>query len=322
VEYCEQLDLLRGIGVLLVLYGHSLVTGPLVLNNLFTYAIYSFHMPLFFIISGFLYSKKGSYFEYSKKKFSRLMIPYIVNAMIIVIGNWFLGTYFNGLLLTGGKTDLIWLVYGQGAWFIFTLFCIFLLFPIIEIIKNRVGVIITLIILLILAMLTNNLYVFSINGIFYSIIYFYFGYLIKDHYLTVTQFVNKYKVYLIGLFLISPLFRISPVCGIDNEHNLFIKIFFALVGTALFYSIALKINNNVIKSILKSFSDYSLPLYLIGGIPTSLILIAINMLGLQQYFLSNILIFLIKTILGYLIVKYLIAPNSITRILFGIRKAA
>lgn len=50
----SQLDILKGIGISLVLVGHVSRNG--VLNNW----IYSFHMPLFFFISGALYylSKK------------------------------------------------------------------------------------------------------------------------------------------------------------------------------------------------------------------------------------------------------------------------
>lgn len=46
----EYLDYAKGIGIILVVLGHILIKG-----NIKIY-IYSFHMPLFFIISGYLFN--------------------------------------------------------------------------------------------------------------------------------------------------------------------------------------------------------------------------------------------------------------------------
>ena len=44
------IDILRGIGILLVVLGHT--------NPPFKRIIYSFHIPLFFILSGFLWNDR------------------------------------------------------------------------------------------------------------------------------------------------------------------------------------------------------------------------------------------------------------------------
>lgn len=67
------IDALKGIGIMLVVLGHHSL--PAALD---TY-IFSFHMPLFFFISGFLfdfgkYSKSGANFV--KGKFRSLLLPY------------------------------------------------------------------------------------------------------------------------------------------------------------------------------------------------------------------------------------------------------
>lgn len=73
------IDTLKGIGIMLVVLGHhSLPTA------LDTY-IFSFHMPLFFFISGFIfdfgkYSKSGANFV--KGKFRSLIIPYFFFALL------------------------------------------------------------------------------------------------------------------------------------------------------------------------------------------------------------------------------------------------
>lgn len=70
----EWLDSLRGFAMLLVVLGHvSAMSSDLVLW------IYSFHMPLFFIISGvvFRYSKYTSLKECMLDKTKKLLLPYV-----------------------------------------------------------------------------------------------------------------------------------------------------------------------------------------------------------------------------------------------------
>lgn len=62
------IDMLKGIGILLVIWGHS---------SLFLFhEIYSFHMPLFFFLSGCFFKTNVSTFCFVKKKFIQLLIPY------------------------------------------------------------------------------------------------------------------------------------------------------------------------------------------------------------------------------------------------------
>lgn len=64
------LDSLRGFGILLVVLGHTSWSAGLVSW------IFSFHMPLFFIISGMLFHER-QFLDSFKKKAARLLIPYL-----------------------------------------------------------------------------------------------------------------------------------------------------------------------------------------------------------------------------------------------------
>lgn len=72
------LDSAKGIGMLLIILGHILMVKDSFLLNF----IYTFHVPLFFIISGILieYTKeyKKPFFPLLLKKIKRLIIPYFV----------------------------------------------------------------------------------------------------------------------------------------------------------------------------------------------------------------------------------------------------
>lgn len=89
----EWIDISKGILIILVVLGHS-ISGPFYdLDNTIDY-VYLFHMPAFFIISGYLYKPLNeSFSERIKKRAKRLLIPYFSYLTIItmpIIINMFL----------------------------------------------------------------------------------------------------------------------------------------------------------------------------------------------------------------------------------------
>lgn len=86
----DYLDMVKGIGIILVVAGHSQYLA----KNALT-VIYSFHMPLFFIISGMVSchigEEKCPMRQILKKKLRSLMIPYTVFSLIYlaIYGGYF-----------------------------------------------------------------------------------------------------------------------------------------------------------------------------------------------------------------------------------------
>lgn len=72
IDSCRlvQYDLLKGFGILLVLWGH--INCPPIVKNI----IYSFHMPLFFFVSGCFYKSDISFMSFTKKKIRQLLLPW------------------------------------------------------------------------------------------------------------------------------------------------------------------------------------------------------------------------------------------------------
>lgn len=70
-------DSLRGIGIVLVVLGHSANKGELLHDFIFL-----FHMPLFFLISGALLKQECNDFTSYKKRFLRLMNPYLIYLLL------------------------------------------------------------------------------------------------------------------------------------------------------------------------------------------------------------------------------------------------
>lgn len=79
-------DLMKGIGIILVLIGHIQR-----INGLGDW-IYSFHMPLFFFVSGMFFHDNGLFF---KKKIKSLLVPYLSFALLLFLYWWLIEAKFR-----------------------------------------------------------------------------------------------------------------------------------------------------------------------------------------------------------------------------------
>ena len=91
------------IGAILVVLGHSTPTGvsdmPLVVDKIRTF-IYSFHMPLFFFVAGFLFKytsdrRKKPYGSFIKNKLIRFLTPYFVLSAVAIVPKILLSAYVS-----------------------------------------------------------------------------------------------------------------------------------------------------------------------------------------------------------------------------------
>ncbi len=76
-ENIHWVDNIKLIGILAVILGH--------MNSPFSSFIFSWHMPLFFMISGFFLKLDQPVRDFIKKDFHRLMIPYLIFALLGLI---------------------------------------------------------------------------------------------------------------------------------------------------------------------------------------------------------------------------------------------
>lgn len=135
-----SIDFARGIGILLVLLGHTE-------GNPYVWFIYGFHAPLFYIISGMLF-RDHSMSEFIKKLLRKYMVPYYLNGFansILRIPYMLVGNY----TLSGIRNRLVsyWLGIIKGVWqempncmplwFLPALAAALLLFKLTLYIKNR-----------------------------------------------------------------------------------------------------------------------------------------------------------------------------------------
>ncbi len=82
IKRISYLDSLKGILIISVIIGHSNVN--LIIPHL-TQTIYSFHMPLFFILSGFFLHRKENIFNHLKKSYKAYIKPYIYTCLVSLL---------------------------------------------------------------------------------------------------------------------------------------------------------------------------------------------------------------------------------------------
>ncbi|WP_428911980.1 acyltransferase family protein [Niallia sp. Krafla_26] len=128
------LDVGKGIGMVFVIFAHDHI--PTMVKTL----IYTFHMPLFFFLSGFLFSptKYRSFSRFFISKCKSLVIPYFSFSIIVYL--WFLFRYSIGDIdyssslfkpLVGtiiGIRNSEWTVHIGALWFLSCLFITELIF--------------------------------------------------------------------------------------------------------------------------------------------------------------------------------------------------
>ena len=132
----EWIDAAKAIGVFLVFWGHILYGGSN-LGGVINRAIYSFHMPMFFILSGYVMKSDSlSFIDYCKNKIKRILLP----ALILYIITLPLYFYFLDYSTESFKTIFMTIFYVKGScaynspiWFFFCMFQALIILKLIKI---------------------------------------------------------------------------------------------------------------------------------------------------------------------------------------------
>ena len=82
MKHYREIDILRGIAIIMVFLGHAVIVYPINLENVawcrgLVAFISAVHMPLFFIVAGFCFHRKSTYVDMVQKKIQRLLISYV-----------------------------------------------------------------------------------------------------------------------------------------------------------------------------------------------------------------------------------------------------
>lgn len=191
----RYIDVIKGIGIILVVLGHT--QRPEIVLKF----IQSFHMPLFFIIAGFLYKRDKYISKFSmliKTKFNSYIKPYIIIAIFCYI---IYAIIICGIKIGFGSEEyinrliryLIGLIYSRGTWywmpqcspiwFLTAIFVSNIIFYFILENKTLLKQLILLTFLLIISFILSKINFiklpWNIDSAFLGTVFMYLGYLMK-----------------------------------------------------------------------------------------------------------------------------------------------
>lgn len=289
----KLLYFIRGIAIVLVLLGHCIQYGSgekyleteMFFENLVFKFIYSFHMPLFMLVSGYLF-----YFTVNKYSLKQLMVNRI-QRIIIPIMMW--GSVSEGIIilkniirenqLTIHSVGIDYVMTSLfNLWFLWAIFyCSIAVIIIRKLFKDNI--IIYILVLLLTLILPDNL---NMHMYKYMYPYFIISYLFNKHQDKIIIFFSRFKDKL--LILISSLIYISlfvsyqhdsyiyttgiTLLGKNIKYQLVTDLYRWIIGLvgSIFVILLLKsIYKNIMKSkiseLIVIFGMNSLGLYILNG---------------------------------------------------------
>jgi fucose 4-O-acetylase-like acetyltransferase len=238
----QYIDTAKGIGIILVVVAHT--STPLYLHNI----IYQFHMPLFFILSGFFYEDKydKSPVPFIIKRIKSLYFPYVRYGFILLFSfmtlNFFL-TGTTGYSFLGLSKVSLFLIIGIGGvplggalWFLRSLFIVIMLFLGIRFLLTKINIpdkiknilLFGLIFICLIAGYNTQL-PYNISSSLVALFFYYIGYLYRKYndfikpnvFIAIISFVVVLLSALINTvdmayntYSYLSLFILSSLCGI------------------------------------------------------------------------------------------------------------
>lgn len=310
------ISFLQFIGVVSVIFGHSMngIPVPEVLTNIKAW-VYTYHMPLFFFVSAFLFSYKGGYDQGYKnvlsKRFWRLIVPYLVwnvafiipkYLLIPVLGNVtkdtaveFSAQYFLRIIFRPRDNIL------GHTWFLCALFEMFLIAILFDKArrKKELWIPITLALIIVNCFGVDNRWL-AIGDLMKNGIFFWCGLLLGSF--EPDDIINWLKNKLMACSIIVLVIGTTVVWALNPSMNINT---FVLGISALFLFMTIQILPGIQGELIEVVSRNSFPIYIMHW-PVIMVL---RLVFYQKLGLSPVISMLINLILGFAI------PCGITYVL-------
>ena len=262
------IDIAKGLGMICVVMGHSFLLNA---QALYMKAIiYGFHMPLFFIISGYLINDSMNRGKIIKKRVQSLLIPYVTYSIIIRLFNIVLD-YIRGIKhnmfndVVGSIVQIRGTNYSGVVWFLTWMFVSQLIMLIIlkiattEIWRN----IICIILFLIGSIITNVLRYklpWHVDAAFISVLFLRFGMIYKNKQKIVDKYITKY------ILIIICVYFVVLAVNVKVFSKQYIDLYDGRIGNPLLYVIAAVLGSFVMIWIAKQIDENSKICYCLSAI--------------------------------------------------------
>lgn len=269
-------DNVKLIACSLVVLGHlfqSMVRANILPNSdlylWFNQTIYYFHVPLFFICSGFVYqkySKVTNIFEWRNnvlKKIVALGVPYVTFSTV----TWLMKNVFSNAVNDAGSEGIITVLVSSPLspyWYLYALFFIFLITPTIKNKKDMYIWMVSAVVFKTISILQYVGNVYAISTILSNEIWFVFGMVCSVVDLDgITRKTYKH----LPVIMVTVFVTVSITVFIWNKNGPMIKFILGLLGCLAVMLSVIKISkNNNQCSMMKFLVGYTMPIFLMHTI--------------------------------------------------------
>ncbi|MFW7266632.1 acyltransferase family protein [Gluconacetobacter sp. Hr-1-5] len=274
--YYAWVDNVKGIGIILVVLGHVLrgieKAGIVQKNSALIVVdsiIYSFHMPLFFFVSGlFFHNSLGKRHSDGliRNKFDTIVYPYIVWSIVQGCIEIILSHYTNSHFRPIELLSIMWTPRDQ-FWFLYILMMCFVVFIIFESAFVKVNYFLVTIILSVLCVFRDRLHAPFIFDLFLAnAVYFSVGILCGKFMVLFEGMCQKYIVFLL-VAAFSSQYIFHFFCGFNYTRIGFFSLYLSLISILFIIGISINLENRM--GVIKYIGKYSMPIYLIHVIAGS-----------------------------------------------------
>lgn len=238
-------DTAKTLGIFLVFWGHTLYSGSHVASEI-NRAIYSFHMPMFFVLSGYVVKTEiGNLGNFINKKYKRIILPalffYVLTLPLfffhIDVSDSGICSIIESVFYVYGE-----LAYDKPVWFFVCLFQIYILSKIINLSKVKAKLLVLLCTLcLILSCLSymSDCKLFSLFGFNKCILGLFFytcGMMLKRT--NYRNYMFRVGLFLLPVWLLTGVILNSKISMYDMSLGCFsLFIISSLTGTLVFFPI-------------------------------------------------------------------------------------
>lgn len=312
------IDNIKLLACVLVALGHLLqsfvksnIMQETELYNWFNTIIYYFHVPLFFICSGYLYLRNSEPFSIENhcknifKKFITLGIPFFVFSILTYILKNIFSNYVNNEI--GSLLDILFINPYPPYWYLYTLFVLYCIVPSIKKINSVVLLLVFSFALKIMNISVSSS-VFILFSIMTNMFWFVFGMFIN--------FVYKEKMESKLRYIANILFIIFIILSVFlyTYNNGFIDFFMGFIMcVAILCVFASKFNYKIM------MSSYTTPIFLMHTIFASSTRTILNLFNFSSTMvhlifglLSSFVFPILATkLLEYIRMDYIINPNKL-----------
>ncbi|MBC1492827.1 acyltransferase family protein [Listeria booriae] len=223
------IDNLKAYGMILVIIGHSFVlSSAYEYSEMLMKLIYSFHMPLFFFISGYLFRNKNNKGNIFRRKWKTLILPYFIFQIItvVIINSFYYLT--TGHLERDPLSTLLSVFYLNGSvgwnsplWFLMVLAIIDVLYYFFNKLDGNTGIQITLVLLSsIIGWLlseTGIQYPFGLQIVFVCFLFYYLGNITKKY--AMLKLLSKNLFFYVFVVVTSGFFLIASMLWLNGTKH-------------------------------------------------------------------------------------------------------